>query len=185
MTTSPEQFDADFRKANGSYAITRERLRAAGERARTAEVMRRAAVAEMGQAIREHRAALDDVSPNLRTLHRIQMEDAEELTGVSRRTLSEAARAAAERSDAEVAAEYRAYGYDLHYGGEELHRRYPQLAGLHEAIKLLSSTQSERWLAEHPDEVFVPLLDFTEEQLVLKNEYERRVNAIAEGRIVR
>lgn len=185
MTTTPDAFDADFHKANGSYAVTRERLKAAGERARIAETMRRAAVAEMGQALREHRAVLEDVTAHLRTLHRIQMDDAEDLTGVSRRTLSEAVRSDTERSDAEVATEYRDYSYDLHYSGEELHRRYPQLAGLYEAFVLLMRAEDERWEKEHPDEPFAPLNDFTEEQLVLKNEYERRVNAIAEGRVPR
>lgn len=185
MTTTPDAFDADFRKANGSYAISRERLRAAGERARIAETMRRAAVAEMGQAIREHRAVLEDVEPGISTIHRIQMDDAEDLTGVSRRTLSEAVRSETERSDADVATEYRNYSYDLHYGGEELHRRYPQLAGLYEAFMLLTRAESERWEKEHPDGSFAPLTDFTEEQLVLKNEYERRVNAIADGRVPR
>lgn len=185
MTTNVEQFDTDFRKVSGSYSVTLERLRAAGERARTADVMRRSAITEMGQAIRDHRATLGAVIPELRTLHRIQMDDAEDLTGVSRRTLSEAVRSDAARSDAEVAAEYRAYAYDLHYGGEELHRRYPQLAGLYEALKLLMEAESERWQAMHPKEPFAPLMDLTEEQKVLHEEYRRRVDAIADGRLPR
>ncbi|MGW3197158.1 hypothetical protein ACWDBD_21720 [Streptomyces sp. NPDC001118] len=182
MTTTPEQFDEQFRKVNGSYATTRERLRAAGERASLAEAMRRAAIAEMGQAIRDHRAVLDVVAPELRGHHRVQMDDAEDLTGISRRTLSDAVRNDTGRSDAEVAGEYRAYAYDLHYGGEELHRRYPQLAGLWEALKLLTDAQYERWRKDHPDELFEPLLDFTEEQLVLHEEYQRRVEAIRDRR---
>lgn len=182
---TPEQFDAEFHKVNGSYGTTRERLRAAGERAKTAEAMRRAAIAEMGRAIRDHRTVLEGAAPEMRSNHRIQMDDAEELAGVSRRTLSEAARDGAERSDAEVAAEYRDYAYDLHYGGEELHRRYPRLAGLHDALLLLMEAESARWEAEHPDDPFGAPLALTEEQAVLRNEYERRVNAIAEGRTLR
>lgn len=128
---------------------------------------------------------MESVERPLRTLHQIPMDDAEELTGVSRRTLSTAVRNEVGRSDAEVAAEYRDSGHDLHYGGEELHRRYPQLAGLHTALRLLVEAEEERWQAAHPDQAFAPLLEFTDEQLVLRREYERWVDAIAEGRISR
>ncbi|NED31139.1 hypothetical protein [Streptomyces sp. SID8499] len=165
-------------------AETRERLRAAGERVRAADAMRRAAIAEMGEALLYHRAVFAAAAPEVRASYRLQLAAAEELTGVSRRTLSDATRTRpTERSDAAVAAEHRDYGYAMHRGGEDLHRRYPHLAGLHNALMLLDEVQRKRWLAEHPEAASPPLsLDYSADQWALKNEYERQVNAIAEGR---
>ncbi|MFF2226900.1 hypothetical protein ACFVV7_26700 [Streptomyces globisporus] len=168
-----------------SYEQTQRRLRAAGERAKAAETMRRAAVAEMAQAIRDHRAVLATAGDTIdRNLWRMDMEQAESHTGLSRRTLSTALADDSARSDAQVAAEYRAYGYDEHHGQAELHRRYPHLAGLHEAGRLLSRHSLQTESEQDLDSLlgFGPegLEESTQEQL-LRQEYRRQVDAIADG----
>ncbi|MFI2318415.1 hypothetical protein AMK17_37770 [Streptomyces sp. CB00072] len=177
----------EIRRALDSYEMTQRRLRAAGERAAAADVMRRAAVAEMGQAIRDHRQILEDVAGAVdRRNWRMDMEQAETLTGMTRRTLSTAVADDSARSDAEVASEYRAYRYDEHHGGEELHRRYPHLAGLHQARRLLSKEILRKYEEAHPEDLLGFDLDpglSAEEQLLL-DEYERQVDAIADSAAV-
>ncbi|MFF5265468.1 hypothetical protein ACFY4C_41875 [Actinomadura viridis] len=182
MTAPTEKQIEEARTILHSLDTTRKRLRAAGQRVAIADAMRSAAIAEMGQAIRDHRALLDTATGRRPAGHRIQMDDAEELTGLSRRTLSEAVGKTDVRSDAELAIEYQSYDYDLYYGGEELHRRYPQLAALYEARMLLAKAESERWHEEHPNESGFGPVEPTQGQLVLQDEYRRRVSAIAEGR---
>ncbi|MFD3889967.1 hypothetical protein [Streptomyces microflavus] len=169
----------------GSYEQTQRRLRAAGERAGAAETMRRAAVAEMGQAIRDHRAVLATAGDTVdRRLWKMGMEQAESHTGLSRRTLSTALADDSARSDAQVAAEYRAYGYDEHHGQAELHRRYPHLAGLDEARKLLShhSLQAESEQGLDSMMGFGPQgLEESVQERLLRQEYYRQVDAIADG----
>lgn len=168
-----------------SYEQTQRRLRAAGGRAKAAETMRRAAVAEMGQAIRDHRAVLATAGDAIdRNSWRVDMEQAEYHTGLSRRTLSTALADDSARSDAQVAEEYRAYGYDEHHGQAELHRRYPHLAGLHQARNLLSrhslQTESEQGLDGMLG--FGPEgMEESAQEKLLRQEYHRQVDAIADG----
>lgn len=167
----------DTQRALNSYGQTRDRLKAAGQRAADAETARRAAIADMGAAVRDHKALLATLG---RTSPKIGMDDAQELTGLSRRTLSEAASTPpTSEADRELAARYRDYGYDLEEGGDELHRRYPRLAGLYEARMLLWREQTERWEAEHPDELFQPDLGVPAGVDCLEREYRRQVDAIA------
>lgn len=85
------------------------------------------------------------------------------------------------RSAANRAAEHRAYAYDLDHGGRDLHRLHPELSGLYQARMLLWRAAAERREADHPDrdmpadEAPVGL-----DRLVV--EYERRVDAIADGK---
>ncbi|MFB7435255.1 hypothetical protein ACFCZ5_28380 [Streptomyces microflavus] len=166
-----------------SYEQTQRRLRAAGERAKAAETMRRAAVAEMAQAIREHRAVLATAGDTVdRHLWRMDMEQAESHTGLSRRTLSTALADDSARSDAQVAAEYRAYGYDEHHGQAELHRRYPHLAGLHEAMQLLGRHSLQIQSEQHPEDLFgFEELEESVQEGLLRQEYRRQVDTIADS----
>ena len=80
--------------------------------------------------------------------------------------------------DQHVAAEYRRYGYDRHYGGKELHQRFPRLAALDAARMGL--------LREDPNMTEDPLAPFPEEPppgwQELLNSYEELVRAVADGR---
>ncbi|MDX3025653.1 hypothetical protein [Streptomyces acidiscabies] len=143
---------------------TRERLRQAGQRAKDADIMRRAAIAEMGQAIRDNRARQQELG----TTNRIDMDDAAALTGFSRRTLSAAVGTDypgdlnlhvagwGELSDRDLAIVVRD-GADDGYGAEEeLRQRHPVLAGLDLAAATVMREATRRWREEHPD---VNLLD--------------------------
>lgn len=191
MTAFDQREIETTQQAIDALENAQERLRAAGRRAADAEVMRRAAIAEMGAAIRDHgqqaAAFRDQLRPGNSFTKRIPMDHAEEWTGMSRRTLSDAVGNPREMSDRELAAEYRAYGYDEHHGGAELHRRYPRLAGLYEAIMLLWRDQSDREEQELGDDADIFTILGTHEVTappgvdVLKREYARRVDAIADG----
>lgn len=80
--------------------------------------------------------------------------------------------------DRHVAVEYRNYGYDIHYGGKELHQRFPRLAALDAARMGL--------LREDPNMPEDPLAPFPEEPppgwQELLNKYEELVRAVAGGR---
>jgi hypothetical protein len=90
------------------------------------------------------------------------------------------------RTAASLAAEHRDYGYDLDHGGRELHRLHPELSGLYQARMLLWKAAAEKWEEGHPDAVFgsldMPVDEAPVGHDLLVEEYERRVNAIAEGR---
>ena len=90
------------------------------------------------------------------------------------------------RSAADLAAEHRDYAYDLDHGGRELHRLHPELSGLYQARMLLWKAAAEKWEEEHPDAMFgsldMPVDDAPVGLDFLVKEYERRVDAIAEGK---
>ena len=190
MSLTDKEID-DLRASLDSYRATRDRLRQAGQRAKDAEVARRAAIAEMGQALRDNRARQKELG----TSNKIDMEDAEQLTGVSRRTLSGAAGADypggrdprsmlwKDLSDRDLAAAVRD-GADDGYGAEEeLHRRYPVLAGLRLARHAVHEAARDRWSQAHPDELFEPLdPDLGPAWDDLRRTYTAWVHAIAEGR---
>lgn len=187
MTEQPELTPEELewinqtRAASQEYEQSRNRLRAAGERVRIAEEMRRAAIAEMGQVYRDHRAFAQTSG---RPGYRIDMEQGEGLTEVSRRTLSTAIANPGRISDQELAQQYRDYGYDMHYGGYELHRRYPWLAGMHAAHMALWGAQID---AEADKQSIEDLLAPVSEIVVppgadvLKRLYESAVDVIADG----
>lgn len=177
---SPDELLAQRRAAFDSATRSQERLRSAGERIRIADEMRRAAIAEMGQTYRDHRAVVEETGQRE---YKLDMEQGETLTFVSRRTLSTAIADTSRISDQELAQQYRDYRYDLHYGGYELHRRYPWLAGMHDARMALWEAQTddqsdEQVLAEFmaPARIVAPPGGD-----VLKALYESAVNAIADG----
>lgn len=90
------------------------------------------------------------------------------------------------RSAADLAAEHRDYAYDLDHGGRELHRLHPELSGLYRARMLLWKAATEKWEEENPDALFgmsdTPVQEAPVGLDFLVKEYERRVNAIAEGK---
>lgn len=193
MSDLTEEQITRMRAGLDAYGEARQRLRQAGERALHADTMRRAAIAEMGQILRDHRTRQSELG----TDHKIVMDDAEDLTGVTRRTLSTAAGtvyppggkdprtlALANLSDQDLADTYRSYGYDLHYGGHVLHRRYPLLAGLDLALQIVRRGARERWQEEHPDAgLFDEPLDLTQpadRDITLA--YRACVDAIADGK---
>lgn len=165
------------RAAANDYDRDCRRLRAAGKRARIGEEMRRAAIAEMGQTLRDNRAAAKGDGPQ--SDYKIDMEQAENLTMFSRRTLSAAIGDTSRTSDRDLADHYRTARYDLHDGGHELHRRYPWLAGVHAARMALWSAQPEDTVEEllKPNRPIVaPPGDD-----VLDTLYKQMVDAIADG----
>lgn len=85
------------------------------------------------------------------------------------------------RSTRALARAYRAHGYDLDHGGYELHRRRPDLQGMYDAWRLLEDEQARAWREEHPQEVFMPLLDPPAGSAEILAEYRRRVDAIADA----
>lgn len=128
LTEDEQQWVARLRAGTEQRERTRRRLRAAGKRVRIADAMRRAAVAEMGQCLRENRAAAaEHPAPSE---YKVDMEQAADDTGLTRRTLSSAIGDTSQESDQDLAARHRDGGYDMEHGGYELHRRYPWLAGL-------------------------------------------------------
>ncbi|MFD0405569.1 hypothetical protein [Kitasatospora sp. NPDC127116] len=195
-----EELEAEvtlLRRCHDAYAGARDRLKAAGERAATAEVTRRAAIREMGQILTEHREERATYPPDERRHWRIDMEDAQTLTGLSRRTLSEAVGAASTAvptdrdfqtwSDRALAAHCRAYGSMSHDAPiVELHRRHPRLAGFNAAIKALQDVDFRRSTAANPDWFDMTANDdFGEPSAdlqLLQSLYRQYIDAVADGR---
>ncbi|MER7507103.1 hypothetical protein ABTX82_01940 [Streptomyces lavendulae] len=185
---------ANMQAALADYAATRTRLQQAGERASNAERMRRAAVTEMGQAIRDNRAT----QQRLGAKHKVDMGDAEILTGITRRTLSTAVAnayppeestaatmALQDLSDRDLAATYRAYGYDRSYGSDELHRRFPVLAGMQLALEVVVQQATDRWRAANPTvNIIDEPLDVGVEAAAIdiQQAYRKIVDSIADGK---
>ncbi|BBG20675.1 hypothetical protein RVR_P152 (plasmid) [Actinacidiphila reveromycinica] len=148
-----------------SASRTSRLLREAGERAADAEAARRAAIAAMGHALLGHRSVQQHHAGTRAGV--IELTTAATWAGVTRRTLYTAMeQAPAEPTDQDLARAYRHHRYDLAQGGSELHRRYPRLAGVHDAYQYL------RRQLQHDDPADAAAL--------LWREYERQVTAIAE-----
>ncbi|WP_275466338.1 hypothetical protein [Streptomyces noursei] len=193
MSLTEEEIDT-LRASLNSRQDARDRLRQAGRRARDAETMRRAAIAEMGQALRDNRDCQKELGTSTKA-SKIDMEDAEHLTGVTRRTLSGAAGADypggrnlhcmpwQDLSDRDLAAAVRDSADDGYDAEEELHRRYPVLAGLTLARKAVHDAAVDRWRDDHPDELFEPLeAGLPPAWDDITRVYTAWIRAIAEGR---
>jgi hypothetical protein len=178
LTPEEEERVKVFLAGGEHYDCIRSRLKAAGKRVRIADQMRRAAIAEMGQALRDNRAFVADAGPDAASW-KVAMDEAASHTMVTRRTLSAAIgdTDTGRASDQELAAKYRDYGYDLFYGGYELHRRYPWLAGVHAARTALLNAVEE----ETPDELWSLDTELPPGYDVLDKLYRDMVDAIAEG----
>ncbi|MFD9687331.1 hypothetical protein ACFWXO_16425 [Kitasatospora sp. NPDC059088] len=198
-----QEFEAEvelLRSCHDAYANARARLKAAGTRAATAEVIRRAAIREMGQTLAEYRtelATLQDGTGGRGGDWHIDMEDAADLTGVTRRTLSTAVGAAETEtptsrdyrtwSDRALAADCLAYGRASHEDPvRELWLRYPDLAGLGAAVKTLQEAEFKQWSSENPSWFTMTADDLGSEPsaalLLLSSLYQQRLEAIAAGK---
>jgi hypothetical protein len=169
-----------------AYRNAQQRLKQAGDRAKTADTMRRAAVSEMGQTIRDHRALLTTYSPSERQNWRLDMDQAEDHTRVTRRTLSEAVAQTDHQSDRELAQQYQAADYDdQDPAAKELLQRHPRLAGLRDAYWLLNQAGIDQWLADNPGYAMynMPLNEPSPspQENALREAFETAVQAIAGG----
>ncbi|MFE3610416.1 hypothetical protein [Streptomyces goshikiensis] len=130
---------------------TMRRLRSAGERAEAGTRIRQSAIAEIGAAIRDHRDALAEAGDTGYTW-RLNMESAEEITGISRRTLSETVKSDGDRpSDPDLAREALAYRDRDRPCVRQLHLRYPDLDGYVAASKALWQSVEAEWEEQHPN----------------------------------
>lgn len=114
-------------------------LQDAAKRAAEAKLVRTAALAEIGHWLRVDRANGDLIG----------ITQAEDLTGLSRPTLTEARRdESGWRELCELARMVRAYGND--YGHQDqLHARLPVLAGWYQAADLLWRRAYAEWQEQH------------------------------------
>lgn len=146
-------------------------LRHAGQSAQEAKLARAAAIAEIGRLLREDRADGDAVG----------IVRAEDLTGLSRPTLTDARADTAAWDEIVKLAEGTLAGYDDDQAA--LHARMPYLAGLDAAISYLHKVHEDRHVAEHG---FSPMDDLRLDEPVpgadeLADLYRRAVRRIATG----
>lgn len=180
-----DQDIARTRRLVDSMETTQARIRAAGQRAATAEATRRAAIDEIGAALRDHRQVRAEEGETGRAWE-VPVEDAAELTGISRRTLSSAVTTPPGQSDQELARDAIAYRDESRFSVAELHRRYPELDGLLIARRAWWAAAEREWDEQNPDPSLEDDLFGGAEQpeavRIVLDAYWQRIRNIAEGR---
>lgn len=171
-------------------------LREAADRLKDSATAHTAAQRDVGAALRRADVAYESGREMLHPSNELTVVEAQELTGISRPTLRKyrdefppEADDANERdprllNNVALARMVVAYGYDDHRCSPELHRRYPYLRGLHDAVRaaMPPTPIEDLWKPMSEEQAAAEWDDPSNDGYkAVKAVYEAAVRAIAEG----